>query len=83
MFKILGVIKNGKDMRKVLDKLQKKGYRWYCGEGLKDSGMRKDVRNYLSRGHVVYIIEDDEYKNVFYIELLGRYKSYGKSVRNS
>lgn len=67
MYKRLGVIKNKKDVRKVLNKLGKKGYKWRMGEGLTCSEMRAILRREIRQGRIVYIVADDECaKSVLY-----------------
>ena len=67
MCKRLAVIKSKKDIRKILNKLSKKGYKWRMGEGLACSQMRAILRNKVSQGKIIYIVVDDECsKSVLY-----------------
>lgn len=73
MFKIVGVIKNKKDVRKVLNRLDKKGYRWMMGEGLTCSNMKKMVKRDLIEGrNRIFLIEENDFKKrvVFHVERL-------------
>lgn len=72
MGKVLGIVRERKDVRRVMRKLEKRGYKWRCGQGCNDTHMRSYLRERLATlkrvGYKEICVKECNYTKGIYID---------------